>query len=388
MPLEKFEQLVKKRKSFFKSKKIEQLVKKRESFLKKHKLFAKKMHFYIKKAQPFFGRISPYIKKCTETIKNLYTPVISFLKSKITSWWQVVIIVLFCIIFLYYPIGSLIINDIDTSSDFHPQTSDGRLASVDTMSHLINREVHHKLWTPNLPFLFPSYVLDNMPAFQTGIMSAVSQMAKAIDTLPLSKASDTARNSRTEGTKLLQYPPDIWLFSPQNKLLPVTSSNTQYKKARKNYNIFNQEIASGNAVLDRTPQNLLLMMLIIKKDLENTIGKTENHIREESLSFIDFSADTVFYFEKGKLYAYSQIFRDLSLDFKDTMIRYDIYQQWTSMLSVLNEGGIYEPMIIRNASPDSSFAPNHLITLNSMASRSLDHINNIIIKLTNLTDTK
>ena len=130
------------------------------------------------------------------------------------------------------------------------------------------------------------------------------------------------------------------------------------------------------------------MMLIIKKDLENTIGKTENHIREESLSFIDFSADTVFYFEKGKLYAYSQIFRDLGLDFKDTMIRYDIYQQWTSMLSVLNEGGTYEPMIIRNASPDSSFAPNHLITLNSLASRSLDHINNIIIKLTNLTDTK
>lgn len=388
MPMEKFEQLVNKRKLFFKNKKIEQLVKKRENFIKKQKLLLKKLNYHIKKAEPTFGKISAYVKKCTDTIKNFCAPISTYLKSKITSWWQVVLIILFCIVFLYYPIGGLIINDIDTSSDFHPQTSDGRLASVDTMSHLINREVHHKLWTPNLPFLFPSYILDNMPAFQQGIMSTVSQMSRAIDTLPLSKASDLARNARNEGTKLLQYPPDIWLFSPQNKLLPVTSSNTQYKKARKNYNLFNQEIASGNAVLDCTPQNLLLMMLIIKKDIESTISKTENHIREESISFVDFSADTVFYFEKGKLYAYSQILRDLSLDFKDTMIRYDIYQQWTSMLSALNDGGILDPLIIRNASPDSSIAPNHLVVINALASRSLDNINNIIIKLNNVTETK
>ena len=386
--MEKFEQLVNKRKLFFKNKKIEQLVKKRENFIKKQKLLLKKLNYHIKKAEPTFGKISAYVKKCTDTIKNFCAPISTYLKSKITSWWQVVLIILFCIVFLYYPIGGLIINDIDTSSDFHPQTSDGRLASVDTMSHLINREVHHKLWTPNLPFLFPSYILDNMPAFQQGIMSTVSQMSRAIDTLPLSKASDLARNARNEGTKLLQYPPDIWLFSPQNKLLPVTSSNTQYKKARKNYNLFNQEIASGNAVLDCTPQNLLLMMLIIKKDIESTISKTENHIREESISFVDFSADTVFYFEKGKLYAYSQILRDLSLDFKDTMIRYDIYQQWTSMLSALNDGGILDPLIIRNASPDSSIAPNHLVVINALASRSLDNINNIIIKLNNVTETK
>lgn len=362
-------------------KKIEQITKKLTPYIKK-------LNPYVEKAKPYADKVYPYVKKCSEAIKTFYNKTLAYLKSKITSWWQIVLIIIFCIVFLYYPIGSLIINDIDTSSDFQPKTADGRLASVDTMSHLINREVHHKLWTPNLPFLFPSYFLDNMPAFQLGIISSVSQAARAIDTLPLSKASDRARNARTEGTKLLQYPGNIWLFSPQNKLLPVTSSNTQYKKGRKNYNIFNHEIATGNAVLDRTPENLLLMMLVIKKDFENNIAKTETHIREKSLAVVDFSADTVFYFQKGKLYAYSQILRDLSHDFKDVMIRYDIYQLWTSMLNYLNEGGIFEPSIIRNASPDSSIAPNHLIAINYLASRALDNINNIIEKLNNSTDTK
>ena len=345
------------------------------------KPYLKKLRPYAKKLTSVTNKVYPYIQKYIEIIKVYYNKALAYIKSKITSWWQIALIVLFCIVFLYYPLGGLIINDIDTSSDFHPQTSDGRLASIDTMSHLINREVHHKLWTPGLPFLFPSYILDNMPSFQLGIMSAVTQIARAIDTIPLSKASDTARKARTEGTILLQYPGNIWLFSPQNKLLPVPSSNTQYKKGRKNYNLFNQEIASGNAVLDRTAQNLLLMMLILKKDFENTIAKTETQIREKSMSFIDFSADEVFYFQKGKLYAYSQILRDLSHDFKDIMIRYDIYQYWTSMLSTLNEGGVFEPRIIRNGEPSSSLAPNHLIAINYLASRSLDNINNIIEKL-------
>ena len=343
--------------------------------------------------------LKTYVSKVYNVIRPLYeilrekiiftkNRIIQYCEKHITSWWQIVLIILFCIVFLYYPLGGLAINEIDTSSDFQPKTSDGRLASVDTMSHLINREVHHKLWTPNLPFLFPSYFLDNMPAFQLGIMSAVSNMARAIDTLPLAKASDIARNTRTEGTKLLQYPGNIWLFSPQNKLLPVTSSNTQYKKGRKNYNLFNHEIASGNAVLDRSSENLLLMMLIIKKDFETTVAKTEAQIREKSTSFVDFEADSVFYFQKGKLYAYSQILRDLSHDFKDVMIRSDIYQLWTSMLSSLNEGGIFAPFIIRNATPDSSIAPNHLIAINYLTSRALDNMNNIITKLNNSTDTK
>lgn len=356
------------------NKKIEQLLKKTKP--------------YINKAKPYLKKVKPFAKKIYTAIATFYNKSIKYLRSKITSWWQIALITLFFVLFLYYPLGGLIIHKIDTATDYQPKTSDGRLASVDTMSYLINREVHHKLWTPNLPFLFPSYILDNMPSFQLGIMSGVSQMARAFDSLTYEKASDTSRKTLNDGTKLLQYPGNIWLFSPQNKLLPVTSSNTQYKKGRKNYNIFNHEIANGNTVLDRSAENLMLILLIVKKDLEKSIINTENHIRENSSSFIDLKSDNVFYHEKGKLYSYYMILRALSHDFKDAMIRYDIYQHWTSMLNNLNEVGSFEPLIIRNADFNSSFGPNHLIAINYLASRSLDNLNNIITKLHSITDSK
>ena len=129
-----------------------------------------------------------------------------------------------------------------------------------------------------------------MPSFQLGIMSSISQMARAFDSLTYEKASETSRKALNKGTKLLQYPGNVWLFSPQNKLLPVTSSNTQYKKGRKNYNLFNQEIAQNNTILNRSAENLTLILLIIKKDFEKTINNTETHIRENSSSLIDLKA--------------------------------------------------------------------------------------------------
>ena len=378
-----------------KNKQIEHILKKIKPYINKAKPYINKIKPYLNKVKPYLNKINPYIKKINPYIKKYYNSATNFidriknyLKSKITAWWQIILIILFCVIFLYYPLGGLIIHEIDTSTSYQPQTSDGRLASIDTMSHLINREVHHKLWTPNLPFLFPSYILDNMPSFQLGIMSAVSQTARAFDSLTYENASDISRKALSEGTKLLQYQGNIWLFSPQNKLLPVTSSNTQYKKGRKQYNILNREIANQKTILNRSAENLELILLVIKKDLEKNINKTEEHIRENSSVWIDLHADEIFYHEKGKLYAYSLILRDLSYDFKDAMIRYDIYQQWTSMLNYLNKASILDPFVIRNANPQSSFAPNHLITLNYLASRSLDNLNNIITKLNTITDAK
>ena len=111
-------------------------------------------------------------------------------------------------------------------------------------------------------------------------------------------------------------------------------------------------------------------------------------MRENSSSFIDLKADNVFFYEKGKLYAYLMMLRSLAHDFKDAMIRYDIYQQWTSMLNYLDKASSFEPAIIRNANPISSFAPNHLININYLASRSLDNLNDIITKLNTIRDSK
>ncbi len=327
-----------------------------------------------------YAFIRPYLQRFIQLAQSGWAETKGFVFSHITSWWQLALIAVSAIVFLYYPFGGWLIHSIDTSS-YHPRTEDGRLASVDTISYLVNREVHYKLWTPNLPFLFPSYFLDDMPNFQLGLMSAIGKTTKALDSLPLKTASDTARINLNEATEFLQYPGNIWLVSPQNHLLPAPSSASQYKKGRKKLNNFNREVIAGKVVLERSPQNLSLILHIIRKDINRNIIKTENHIRETQDAFLDFKADNTFYFAQGKLYAYSLLLKAFGHDFKNVLVKYDIYQQWTNMLKSLEQASDLNPTIVRNGKLNSSIAPNHLVTLNYFASRTVNSLYNLINKL-------
>lgn len=328
-----------------------------------------------------YASFQPLMQRLITILVNSKQYLSAFLKNKLTSWWQIALGIFFAIVFLYYPIGGWMIHSIDTSSSYQPQNDNGKLASIDQISYLVNREVYYKIWTPNLPFLFPTYFLDNMPNFQLGLMSAVGKTAAALNHLPLPGASVTAKTSLNEAADLLQYPGNVWLFSPQNRLLPAPSSATQYKKGRKKLNNFNNEIVSGRVILDRSPQNLSLILHFVKKDLARLISKSDNHIRETHDSFTDFKADDTFYFALGKLYAYSQILKALGLDFKDVLVKYDVYQQWTAMLKSLKEASDLNPSIVRNGKLNSSFTPNHLVTANYFAAKAVNHLNNILTKL-------
>ena len=160
------------------------------------------------------------------------------------------------------------------------------------------------------------------------------------------------------------------------------------KKGRKKLNNFNREIAGNKVSIDKNAQNLSLFLYIIKKDINKNINNLEKHIRENNRSFFDFKADNEFYFTQGKLYSYSQILKSLGNDFKNVLIKHDIYTPWTSMLKSLEQASKLNPSIIRNADTNSSFAPNHLITINYYATRALNRLNSIINKLDISTDTQ
>jgi hypothetical protein len=325
--------------------------------------------------------LSPYLRRIGLYILSQIQKFKAYIAQTKASWWQIVTSAVVGLILLYYGLGGWAINNIDTSFSYKPKDEDGRLSSIDMISHLINREVYDKLWTPNLPFLFPSYFLDNMPNFQQGIISATSKSVSAFNHIPLTTATETARTNLNEATSLLKYPGNVWLFSPQNHLLPAPSSNTQYKKGRKKLNAFNAEIAGGQVVLERTPQNLSLLLTQIKKDIGRLIVNTEDHIRENSDSFFDTKADDVFYFEQGKLYAYSQILKNLGHDFKNVLVKYDIYQQWTSLIKALEDASTLSPLVVRNGKLDASTAPNHLMIINYFGAKAVNRLNNIINKL-------
>lgn len=279
----------------------------------------------------------------------------------ISSWWHVVLLSFVVFICLYYPIGGFIVNNIDRKSYDITQPNNRQSATVEMMSFLINREVIEKNWTPNLPFFFPSYFLDNMPNFQLGIMSAVSNTATALSKkIDAPITGNEKENLLKTAAKLLKYDGRIWMFSPQNRFTPVPSANSQYRKARKQLIKYNQNLSDGTLIFYRNPEDLAFFLKAVNKDLQKSIAALENQIREYSSNWIDSKEDDVFYYNQGKIYAYYLLLGALGHDYKDIIVNSELYQDWTHTIKALENGSGINPLIVRNGGFNSVTCPNHL----------------------------
>lgn len=308
----------------------------------------------------------------------------------ITSWWHVLLLSLLAFVFLYYPLGSLIINKVDKTTDYEiNKTVPQQSATVEMMSFLINREVNQNLWTPNLPFFFPSYMLDNMPSFQLGMISGISTVANT-----MSNRLDSAISQGNEelhlknAAKLLKYDGRIWMFSAHNNFSPVPSAHSQYRKARKQLMKFNQDLSSGQTAFYKSPADLSYFLSKINKDLYRSLGKLESQIREENTSFTDFKADNVFYYNQGKLYAYYLLLKALGVDYKDIIVEKSAYQLWTTSIKAAEDGSILDSFYIRNGEQSSLTAPNHLQYLAYYILKTIDINKKIIDKLDEKKNSK
>ena len=303
------------------------------------------------------------------------------LRRLVNSWPRLILVTLAAFIFLYYPLGALISEDIDVNTDYEIVKQGRKSATVDTMSFLIRREVYNKSWTPGLPFIFPAYMLDNMPAFQLGLMSSVSNLAKALARQQNKDTAEEGKSPLQNAAQLLQYPGTIWMFSPANKLVPAPSSNSQYRRARKQLQNYNRLLADGGAVFETTPENLNSLLNSVKADLQKSTARLEAHIRENSSSFYDGKADDLFYYTRGKLYSYYLLLKALSYDYKEVILSRNIYQPWTSLLKTLENASLLSPLIVRNGELDSLTAPNHLAAIGFFDNKAVITLQNMIAVL-------
>lgn len=317
----------------------------------------------------FFNRLKNY--PWLSHIRKIKSALANFL----ASWWKLLLGALAALIFLYYPLGGWMVHNIDTTTDYEINTGPDQSATMEMMSFLIKRETSDKMWTPNLPFIFPSYFLDNMPSFQLGEISALSHFATALSTRldkPIAAREDQPLKT---AAALLRYPGTIWMFSPTNKLTPVPSAGSQYKKARKQLIEYNALLRSGDIAFYKSPADLAYFVGKITNDLWKSNQQLETRIREHSGDWLDFQADNIFYYQKGKLYAYYLIVKALGNDYKEVLVAKDLYQPWTRLLNALEEGVAVNPAIVRNGELDSMTAPNHLAALGyySLKAAALGH---------------
>ena len=304
----------------------------------------------------------------------------------LTSWWHILTIGLALIIFLYYPLGGFLVSNIDRNTTYeidetHPEQS----STVEMISFLINREVNEKIWTPNLPFFYPSYFLDNMPSFQLGMFDALSKFsssfAKRIDKKIVSEEEQSDLQAAAE---LLRYPGTVWMFSAENKLLLAPSANNQYRKARRHLIHYNQNLSLGTETFYKTPADLAYLLNKSRINLAKSTATLDAQIREESSSWIDTKADNVFYYQQGKAYAYFLLFKALANDYQDIIVAADQYRNWISVIKALEDASSIQPLIVRNGELSSLTAPNHLSYLDMYISKAQNLMAQIAQTLNNL----
>jgi len=273
-----------------------------------------------------------------------------------TWWWAVPAAGTLAVVALF--IGMGLAHIVDDDWEFAPgplQANQSR--ALDITARLIFREVDQHQWVANDPVFKPSWWLDNMPNFQQGVVAASARFARA-----MADVSDKGQGAEPElerAAGLLKYPGTVWKFDPRTSWAPTASSEKQYRNAARNLVDFNTRIADG-APLERNAATLQALVGALGKDLAAASAVIDQHLADSASALFDFEADDVFYANKGKVYAYALILREVGGDYGTLLAERGLAAQWRQMFESLRAAAALEPAIVMNGVPDGSLLPSHL----------------------------
>jgi len=302
-------------------------------------------------------------------------------------WTKRVAVVLAAFVVLYYPVGMIVMHRIDDDLEFGPAPDDleaGQSLAAAMAIALIDREVNAHGWVANDPFFMPSALLDNMPAFQTGIVRALARFGfELTDQIGRTRGSSQADADLQDAAGLLQYSGTRWVWDPTVSLMPTASSEAQYLKAAKALAAYNARLAKGEAVFERRSDNLLATLDRIALDIGSSSAVLEERVDKGSGQLIDILADDHFYGVKGQMYGYYMILKALKADFASVIESRDLETTYDQTLESLAKAARLDPWVIVNGAPDSQFLPSHLAAQGFFVLRArtqLREITNILLK--------
>ncbi|MGH6931096.1 MAG: DUF2333 family protein [Dongiaceae bacterium] len=263
---------------------------------------------------------------------------------------------------LYYPVGALMVHQIDDDPSFAPpEVPPGASRAVAMAAALIDREVGQHAWPGNDPWFFPGYILDNMPNYQQGIIQALNRFAlEMTDQVGRARGSSQADAGLAQARSLLSYRGDVWVWDFSVSWWPTAPSDQQYLAARDALLDYNRRLAAGSAVFDRRADNLQATLDRIGKDLGSASAALEQRVEQNSGVLLDFEADDRFYRTKGELYGYALLLRELGQDFQPVLQERSLRKLWDEMLGNLSEAAGLRPWVVINGAPDGQLLPSHL----------------------------
>jgi hypothetical protein len=145
---------------------------------------------------------------------------------------------------------------------------------------------------------------------------------------------------------------------------------------------YNQRLGQGQAVFDARADNLLGTLDRITADLGSSSAATDQKVQAATF-WPDFTADNLFYANKGRLYAYFLLLRALQVDFANVIRERQMDGAWTQMLESFRAAAALQPWVVMNGAPDGQLMPNHLTAQGFFLLRArtqLREISNILLK--------
>lgn len=291
------------------------------------------------------------------------------------------------LVLVYYVGGMIWLTKVDDDPEFGlpSDVPEGASVTVGIAADLIQRETETHRWIANDPVFMPGYMLDNMPNFQQGIMTALFRFTSELrDEIARTRGSSSEDPDAKAAAGYLSYPPDVWIYDPKvSWWAPTAPSEKQYGQGMRSLRQFNQRLADGESRFETRADNLQTLIDRFTSDIGSASATISRHVEEQSTNWLDFQADDVFYATKGRLYAYYLLMRGMQEDFAEVISEKGLGNAWRLTMKSMKEAATLQPWVVMNGSPDSQFRPSHLTAQGFYLLRArtqLKEISNILLK--------
>lgn len=291
-------------------------------------------------------------------------------------------------IILYYLIGMVVVENIDSDKDFgtaviSETTGDSKAVAMSIA--MIDREVNRYAWISNDPWFKPGALLDNMAHYQKGMISANAIFAIELkDQLSRTRGSSQVNVDLQEVASGMNYAPDKWYWDPTVSIfLFVAPAEKQYNSALRRLQVYNKALAAGEATFERRADNLLSTLDKISLDLGSASDSISRKIDNGIGCVLDTKADDLFYDVKGRSYAYWLLLKGLRIDFEKVIADKDVASSWDQLENSIAALVDLDPMIVSNCAADGFLFQNHLAAQGFYLLRArtqLKEITNILLK--------
>lgn len=270
------------------------------------------------------------------------------------------------LILIYYVLGSILLSKVDANLNFSPPAADvqpGASRSVAMAAALLDREIDKNGWVPDDPIYKPTILQDNMPNFQKGLLQSLGRFnIELTDQLGRSRGSSQADPDLENASGLLRYPPDRWVWDPNESWWKFTQTAEEaFSQASDSLKAYNRRLAAGDATFDVRTDNLRATLNRIASDLGSTSATIDEFVATQSGFPWHNQVDDLFYRNKGQLYGYYMILKELGVDFDAVLKERNLGGIYDEMLASMAHAISLQPICVLNSHPDGQIFSNHLM---------------------------